>query len=291
MIGKRLLSYVRGSTLGVLVLLVMYPFFMMVEISFKDIGQFTRDFWWPELPLHIEYYPQVAGQIWPYMLNSIIVTSISTIVVLVVAAFAAYSFARFSFPGRTVLYYLMISLLMIPAILTLIPMFLLVKNLGLINSLWGLILPYVAGGEVFAIFVLRAFFAALPNELFEAARMDGANDLTIFWRIAIPLTKPVLGTVAIVQVLSCWNDYVWPLIVLIPFRREGGSHGPANGRGRCEPPIHRIGISDDSAKTLVVGLATTFVGKYQTQWGPLMTDSMCKFMGKGAQVHARILVA
>jgi multiple sugar transport system permease protein/raffinose/stachyose/melibiose transport system permease protein len=243
MTRRRVAGAARVGLLVVLALLVMYPFFMMIEISLKDLGEFARQFWLPELPLHFEYYPQVAGIILPYLKNSIIITGLSTAGVLLVATFAAYSFARFSFPGRTVLYYLMIALMMIPAILTLVPMFLLVKNLGLVNTPRGLILPYIAGGEVFAIFVLRSFFAALPNELFEAARMDGATDWSIFWRIAVPLTKPVLGTVAIVQVLSTWNDYVWPLIVL----------------------------SDDSVKTLVLGLATSFVGKFQTQWGPLMS--------------------
>ena len=130
---------------------------------------------------------------------------------------------------------------MIPAVLTLVPSFLLVKSLGLMNTRWALILPYIAGGQVLAIFIMRAFFAGLPEELFEAARIDGAGEIGAFWRIAIPLTRPILVTIAIIQVLSTWNDYVWPFLV----------------------------VQDDSLKTLVVGLVL-FQTRFYTNWGPLM---------------------
>jgi len=168
---------------------------------------------------------------------------VATIVgVLATSTLAAYAFARFAFWGRQFWYYSIIVMMMVPGILTLVPSFVLARNLGLLNSLWGLILPYIATGEVLGIFILRAFFAGLPNELFEAARMDGASHLQAFGRIALPLTKPILGTIAIVNLIGVWNDYVWPLLV----------------------------IGDDSLKTLTLGL-TFYSTRHTTAWGPLMS--------------------
>lgn len=174
------------------------------------------------------------------MLNSIIVTAAAAVGVLVVATLAAYAFARMDFPGRTIIYYSVIALLAIPPILTLVPMFILVRDLHMIDTLWGLIVPYVATGEALAIFVLRTFFAGLPEELFEAARIGGASALQAFAHIALPLVRPALGTVAIIELLAVWNDYVWPLL-----------------------------IATDSVKTLTVGLVGLH-GRYQTPWGELM---------------------
>lgn len=229
------------ALLGVLVILTFFPLLLMVITSFKDNAEFYQSFFWIALPLHPENYTSAWAEISPYMLNSVIVTSISTAGVVVISALAAYAFARFAFPGKELLYYLIIALMMLPGVLTLIPSFVLVKNLGLLDTRWALILPYIAGGDVFAIFVLRAFFASLPEELFEAARIDGTGELAAFWHIGLPLVMPALGTVAILQVLATWNDYIWPLIVLF----------------------------DDPVKTLALGLVA-FEGRHTTDWGPLM---------------------
>jgi ABC-type glycerol-3-phosphate transport system permease component len=103
---------------------------------------------------------------------------------------------------------------MIPGVLTLIPTFLLVKNMGLLNTYWVLILPYIAGGQAFAIFVLRSFIASQPEEIFESARIDGAGEFRIYATITLPMAKPILGTLAILSLLSSWNDYIWPSVTL-----------------------------------------------------------------------------
>jgi ABC-type glycerol-3-phosphate transport system permease component len=239
------LRAVRGAPsvaiLVVMAALMLYPLAFMVSTAFKSMDQFNAQFWLPAWPLHVEYFGGAWAAIAPYMLNSVIVTGASTAGVVVLACFSAYAFARFAFPGREIFYFLVIFLLMIPAVLTLVPTFLLIKSLGLMNTRWALILPYVAGGQVLAIFIMRAFFAGLPEELFEAARIDGAGELGAFWRIALPLTRPVLVTVAILQILSTWNDYVWPFLVL----------------------------QNPAIQTLVVGLVN-FQGRFYTNWGPLM---------------------
>jgi ABC-type glycerol-3-phosphate transport system permease component len=235
-----------GATLGAaalvaLVLLTFYPFLFMIITSLKSAKQYYANIWLPAWPLHFENYQQAWTAIAPFMLNSFVVTIASTIGVVVVSCLAAFAFARMSFPGREILYYLVIFLLMVPAVLTLVPTFLLIKNMGLMNTLWALILPYIAAGQVLSIFIMRAFFASLPEELFEAARIDGASELWVFLNIAVPLVRPVLVTIGILQVLSSWNDYVWPFLVL----------------------------QSDSVQTLVVGLVN-FQGRFYTDYGPLM---------------------
>lgn len=244
MSGSRAIRLQQGAIYTVLVilaLLVLYPFYFMVQTSFKDNGQFNQQYWFPALPFHFDNYGQVAPIIANYMLNSVIVTAASTAAVLVVATLAAYAFARMDFPGRTPLFYSIIALLAIPPILTLVPMFTLVRDVGIINTLWGLIVPYIATGEALAIFVLRTFFAGLPQELFEAATIDGASAIQAFVRVALPLVRPALATVAIIQLLAVWNDYVWPFLV----------------------------VTDDSVKMLTVGLVGLH-GRYNTPWGELM---------------------
>jgi multiple sugar transport system permease protein/raffinose/stachyose/melibiose transport system permease protein len=169
------------------------------------------------------------------------VTGVSTLGVVAFSCLSAYAFARMSFPGARVLYSALLMLLMIPAVLTLIPSFLLVKDLGLVNTREGLILPYIAGGQALSVFILRQFFAGLPSEYFEAARIDGAGELRAFVQIALPLVRPTLVTVAILQILNIWNDYLWPFLV----------------------------VQDPAKQTLVVGLVQ-FQGRFSTDWGPLM---------------------
>lgn len=223
--------------------LLFFPYILTINMSFKDLNQFTHDPFGITLPLQFaNYYGQ--GGAWSvisrYMVNSIFISGVSVIGAVGVASLAAYVYARFRFPGREIMFYLVLALLMIPGILTLVPSFLLVKSLGLVNSWWGLILPYIAGGQVFAIFILRQFFQALPEELFESARIDGASEVRAFWSIAVPLSQSILGVVAIMHILSTWNDFIWPLVIL----------------------------SDEKKFTLTLGL-WNFRGVYWDNWGPL----------------------
>ena len=224
--------------------MLFFPYILTLNISVKDTFQFEHEPFGLTFPFHFANYYSPNGGAWPviskYLFNSVIVSGVSVVGAVTVAALSAYVYARFRFPGREVLFFLVLALLMIPGILTLVPSFLLVKGLGLFDSWWGLILPYIAGGQVFAMFILRQFFQALPEELFESARIDGASELRAFWSIAIPLSKSILGVVGIMHILSTWNDLIWPLVV----------------------------ITTQSKFTLTVGL-WTFRGEYWNNWGPL----------------------
>lgn len=229
------------AILAIAVVLTFFPFVFLFITSLKTNDQFLHHFWGITRPFHWENYAQAWDAIDQFVLNSVIVALFSVVGVISVSSLTAYAFARHKFPGSTVLFYAIISLMMIPGVLTLISSFMWIKDLHLMNTRLALILPYIAGGQVFAVFILRSFIAGIPEDLFEAARMDGASEMRMFWMIAVPLAKPILGTVAIMNLLGIWNDYIWPLIVL----------------------------SDESKRTLTIGLQF-FQGMYYTNYGTLM---------------------
>ncbi|MBN1902248.1 carbohydrate ABC transporter permease [Candidatus Sumerlaeota bacterium] len=148
----------------------------------------------------------------PYMLNTFLVCIATALGVILIGSISAYVFSRYRFPGNRFLFLIVLSIMMIPHILTLVPSFLLVKKLGLLNSYWVLILPYTAGGQIFSIFVFKSFFDGLPEDLFESARIDGAGHFSLYWNIVLPLSKPVIAVVAVVNILGTWNNFLWPFI-------------------------------------------------------------------------------
>ncbi|MCL5998810.1 MAG: carbohydrate ABC transporter permease [Chloroflexi bacterium] len=200
--------------LGLMLLLTFYPLFFLLNVSFKDIGQYTQGMLAITFPLHFENYGMAANMLKDYTLNSIIITVASLAGLLLTASLTAFVLARYSFPGRNIIFYGLIGLMMIPSVLTLIPSYILTIQIKIYNTHWAVILPYIAGGQAFNVFVLRTFFQGLPEELFEAARIDGASPLQMYGRIALPLSTPILSTLAIMHVLGSWNDYIWPATVL-----------------------------------------------------------------------------
>jgi multiple sugar transport system permease protein len=146
-----------------------------------------------------------------WMLNSFVVAGLGTLLTLVLTSLSAYAFARIDFPGKNVLFSLLIATLLLPSVMFLVPQFLLVDILGLFNTYPAMILPGLAG--VFGIFFMRQFFLGIPVELEEAAYVDGANRLRTFWSVVLPLAAPALATLAVITFLGYWNDYLWPLIV------------------------------------------------------------------------------
>ncbi len=195
-------------------LVTFYPFVFTLLTSFKTSYQISHNFWGLPSGLEMSNYRDAWKNINGYLINSLIVTSCAVVGVLFVASLGAFVFARFEFPGREFLFIMIISLLMMPTILLLVPQFLLVKHLGILNTRWALILPYIAGGQVFAIFVLRSFMEAIPDELFDAGSIDGLSTVLAYRHIALPMSIPILSTIAILNVLGTWNDYVWPLVTI-----------------------------------------------------------------------------
>jgi multiple sugar transport system permease protein len=195
-----------------LLFLMLYPLAMSFWNAFKsELGYlFTR--WYPTMPLRFTNFSAAFPLIWQFILNTIIVAVVGTMGMLFISSLAAYTFARMRFPGKEFLYMLVIALMMIPGIMTLVPSFMLYKNFGLLNTKWALIIPIMTSGSVFGTFLLRGFFASVPEDIFEAARIDGARDFNIYYAICLPLCMPIIGTLAIMQINGIWNDYLWPMV-------------------------------------------------------------------------------
>ena len=152
--------------------------------------------------------------IWRWTGNSLFISLAVTALVLVVDSLAAFAYSRLRWKGRDKVFAVLVATMLVPGQVLLIPTYLLIRGLGWFDTYWALIVPIATGGSVFGVFLLRTFFASLPEELFEAARIDGAGVMGQYWRICIPLSYPILGTLAILQIVYVWNDFVWPSVVI-----------------------------------------------------------------------------
>jgi multiple sugar transport system permease protein len=227
--------------------LMVAPFVWMVLGSFKPRGEFLQSVptWLPQNPTLDNYDRLVARLDFPrFFFNSIVIAVAVTAGNLIFSPMLGYALAKLRFAGRRVLLLLVLSTLMLPMSATLIPVFVLMSSLGLVNSYAGLILPLLAGA--FGVFLTRQFFQGLPDELLEAARIDGAGEFRIFWTIAMPLATPVLATLGILTFLGTWNAFIYPLVMA------------------QEPEMY----------TLPVALATFATGQFQADHGMLMAGSV-----------------
>lgn len=170
---------------------------------------------YPENPTLVNFVEAwTANHFARYASNSLGVSLTTVGAVVVVSSLTAYGFARFSFPGREALFRVLLFTMMVPNMVTLIPTFLVMRDLRLINSLEGLVVLYASTGIAFNTFLLRSFFLSLPRELEEAVWVDGGTRWTIFWHVALPLSKPALATVAIFSFLGAWDEYFWALTLI-----------------------------------------------------------------------------
>jgi multiple sugar transport system permease protein len=193
------------------------PFFWTVSSSLKtvvEIRQIPPTFW-PEEMRWVNYadvfrIAPFAKFIW----NTAIITGLAMVGQIISAAAVAFGFTRFRFPGREVLFFILLSTMMLPWQVTIVPQFLLFRYLNWINTFLPLIVPSYFGGGAFFIFLLRQFFMTIPRDLDEAAKLDGASSLRIFWNVILPLSGPAIATVAIFSFLQHWNEFIGPLIFL-----------------------------------------------------------------------------
>lgn len=203
---------------SLLAFVFVLPFFWLLSSSLKkpiEIYIFPP-IWLPK-PLQWANYATVLFGDVPFLLffqNTVIITSLAMFGQLVSATLVAYGFARFEFPGRDALFVLVLSTLMLPDQVTLIPQYLIFNRLGWLNTFLPLTVPAYFGGGAFAIFLLRQFLRTLPRDLDEAAIIDGCSSLGVLWRVLLPLTRPALGTLAIFSFIYHWNDFIGPLIYL-----------------------------------------------------------------------------
>ncbi|MBC7869416.1 MAG: carbohydrate ABC transporter permease [Chitinophagaceae bacterium] len=211
---QRIILY---AVLTAVALLVILPLLWMLSTSLKPKSEWflPQIYWIPRTFTWSNYQKILDNDSLPiarWFLNSIFVSSTVTVLILIIDSTAAYAYARMEFKGKRMLFGLLLATLFLPGIMFLVPNFLTVTRLGLLNNYAGVIVPGLAG--VFGVFFMRQFFESLPKELEEAAFIDGATRIQTFLYIALPLAKPALATLGIITFLASWNDFLWPLLVL-----------------------------------------------------------------------------
>ena len=211
-IGARANGLAWRTGFALLLFLTFFPFLFMLMSSFKDIHQFYHTFWLPAWPFEFANYAFALEDMGWYILNSLLVTVFSVGGIILFSTVAGFVLGRYAFPGREIIFYGIIAMMMVPGALMLIPAFVWVKQLGLIDTYWVMILPYIAGGQIVGIYLMRTFFAQIDNALFESAQVDGAGLFRQLWYVGVPLARPVIGVVAILSALSVWNQFLWPLV-------------------------------------------------------------------------------
>lgn len=209
--GLKILAYLL-LTLGAVPMVL--PFLWMASAAVKPLAETMRipPTWIPE-EIRLTNFAELFRQ-FPfgrYFVNSLIVAAVVVAVVLIVSAMAGYAFSKFRFPGRDVLFILMLASLMVPFQVRMIPLYLMTVRFGLVDTLPGVIFPWLF--DAFGIFLMRQFMQTIPNDLIEAARIDGAGEPRIFWTVVLPLVRPALAALAIFVVVANWEEFLWPLII------------------------------------------------------------------------------
>jgi multiple sugar transport system permease protein len=226
---------------------MLFPIAWMLSTSLKPDDQLFR---WPPIwipsPIKWDNYPRAlsAAPFTTYTLNTLVITATSMVGTLMSCSLSAYGFARLRAPGRNFLFGLLLATIMLPGVVTLIPIFVMFARVGWIDTWLPLIVPAFFG-NAFYIFLLRQFFMTIPRELEDAARIDGCSSLRIWWSVILPLSRPALATVAIFHFMATWSDFLGPLIYL----------------------------NSDMKKTLALGL-TVFLGVHGSEWAMLMAASL-----------------
>lgn len=194
--------------------LTLGPFLLAVSASLKTTRQFaTGTPLAPPNPFTLANYTGLADAgFGRAALVTVLMTAIIVIGQLTFSVLAAYAFARLRFPGRDGLFWVYLATLMIPATVTVVPMYLMLTQVGLRNTFWALVILFMFGSP-YAIFLLREHFRTIPDDLIRAARLDGANTLDILWHVVVPVSRPILITLTLITVVSQWNNFMWPLVI------------------------------------------------------------------------------
>lgn len=192
----------------------IFPIYLMLVISVKNPLQFIHERWWFTFPFRLSNFAAAWQVIYPYLLNTLFVAGVGLLGVLIMSLVGGHVFARMDFPFKRPLYAAVLILLAVPFVLSFIPSYMLYRNLGLLNTPWVLIIPNLANGPVFGIFLMRAMIEGIPEELYEAARCDGAGILRELFSITFPLSLPGLATLSVVNFVGTWNWFLWPLVTV-----------------------------------------------------------------------------
>lgn len=213
--NKRLEAIILNAIAVIVALLTLFPLFWMVSVSLMNAGeaaQFPPPLW-PEAPNFEHYRTLFESQgVGRYLANSAILSTLATLLALLFTVPAGYAFAKLRFRGRERIAQGLMAALVVPGQIGTLPLFLFLQRLGLVNTFAGAVVPWLA--SIFGLYLVREYARSIPDEMLEAARVDGASEWQIFTRIVLPGLQPILVTLALFVFLGCWNDFLWPLIIL-----------------------------------------------------------------------------
>jgi multiple sugar transport system permease protein len=242
---RRIIGYIAAYIILVLgVIVSLFPYYIAFVTSLKKPNQIfsPSPVWSLPQPLTVQNYIDVVVKyhFLDYVWHTLLFAVILTLGQLIFSTLAAYAFARIEFPGRDQIFWLYLATLMVPQIVTLIPLFILLRTFDLVNTWPGLVLPYVLGTP-FGIFLMRQFFLTIPRDLENAARIDGAGTWQVLTQVILPLSRPILATLSIITFVNAWNNFLWPLII----------------------------TDTDNLRLLTAGIAA-FQSNFGTQWNLMM---------------------
>jgi ABC-type glycerol-3-phosphate transport system permease component len=244
--SKQLKLALTYAVLSLGALFMLFPIFWMVTTAFKSESEiFATPVQWLPSKLHWENFavPLTEKPFARWFFNSILIASSVTLGNLLISSLAGFGFSKYRFPGRGLLFLLILATFMIPLQVTMIPLFFIVKGLGWVNSFWGLIVPIMV--DAFGIFLMRQFIDEIPNDYIDQARIDGAPEWRIWWSVILPMTWPILSALGILTFLASFDELLWPLIL----------------------------VTSDEMRTVPLGLAT-FENTYQTIYNQLMAMAL-----------------
>lgn len=234
---------VQVTVLSILGILMLFPFFWMIGTSFKQGSDVFNLSPFPKNPTLGNYKLLFSGSYFPlWFANSLIIGGCVTLSVIFFDSLVGFALSKYKFPGKRVIFLLILSTMMIPTEMLVIPWYLMSNDLHWIDTYWGVMFPGLMSG--FGTFLMRQFFMGIPDDLLDAGRIDGLNEFFVWWRIAMPLVRPALAALAIFSFIGNWNAFLWPLIVSNKMQMY----------------------------TLPVGLSF-FNGEFQTQWEMVMTGA------------------
>lgn len=229
------------AALIVLTAIALFPIFWVVTSAFKSQPEVSRiPIKWIPSPWHWENFPEAWNArglpFGRYLINSIILTSSVTLLQVGLSTMAGYGFAKFEFPGRNLLFLFVLSTMMLPLQIIMVPLYMIIRTLGWQNTYQGMILPLVA--SAFSVFYMRQFIVSIPNDFIDAARIDGANEFQVLARVVVPLSRGAIAGLALLQAITYWDAFLWPLIVAEETKMFTFAVGLMNFAGDIWSPEH-----------------------------------------------------
>ena len=197
-----------------IIILMLFPLYLMIIGSVKDLNQILNRFFLPTWPWKLSNYAKAFAYISPYYLNTAYYAILSCVTTVMTSALAGYAFAVLRFPGRKILFLILFAKMFLPGVMSLVPSFLLATRLGILNTSLVIVLFCVGTSQPFWVFVMRTFVQQQPKDLFDSMRIDGASEINIFFRLAVPLLRPMISLMSLNVILFIWNDFIWPLVTL-----------------------------------------------------------------------------